>query len=337
MDIASLNGKPLINNDDYEIFEESETFEIGFKEHYHEHLLPLVRSYEIDRVAALKKSQSNRRKAIPFMVLMPIFSLFLMYITEFNSNFFELLIWANIGVYSALFAYIRHSLKKYTSSIKSQIFPKILSFLGNFEYLSENEEIKLNEYEKYNIIPHHSRSSCEDYIRGDYKSVNIELFEARLERRKKRGYYTVFSGLIIKLSVNKNFNGKTLIKTDKGSVGNWLSQAFNEFPRVHLEDPEFEKIFEVFSEDQVEARYLLTTSFMERLLEVRKIFKSDKMQCSFLDQSLLMLLPIDKDMFEPGPITEPEDFIDDSKNLLREMHSIFNICDTLKLDMNTGL
>ena len=72
-------------------------------------------------------------------------------------------------------------------------------------------------------------------------------------------------------------------------------------------------------------------------LEVQKIFQSDEMQCSFLDQSLLMLLPIDKDMFEPGPITEPEDFIDDSKNILREMNSIFNICDTLKLDMNTGL
>ena len=90
MGIVSFNEKPLINNDDYEIFEETETFEIGFKEHYHEHLLPLVRSYEIDRVAALKKSQSNRRKAIPFMLLMPIFSLFLMYISEFDSNFLNL-------------------------------------------------------------------------------------------------------------------------------------------------------------------------------------------------------------------------------------------------------
>lgn len=337
MGIESLNEKPLINNANFKNFEESETFEIGFKEHYQEHLLPLVRSYEIDRVAALKKSQSNKRKAIPFMVLMPIISLFLMYFTEFDPDFFEPLIWVNIGVYSALFAYIRRSLKKYESSIKSQIFPKILNFLGNFEYLAKNEAINLDKYEKYGIIPSYSRSSCEDYIRGDYKSVNIELFEARLQRKQKNGYYTIFSGLIVKLSVNKNFNGKTLIKTDKGSVGNWFSQAFNEFPRVHLEDPEFEKIFEVFSEDQVEARYLLTTSFMERLIEVRKIFQSDKMQCSFLDQSLLMLLPIDKDMFEPGPITEPEDFIDDSKNLLKEMHSIFNICDTLKLDMNTGL
>jgi hypothetical protein len=42
-------------------------------------------------------------------------------------------------------------------------------------------------------------------------------------------------------------------------------------------------------------------------------------------------------MFEPGPITKPEDFIDDSKNLLKEINSIFNICDTLKLDVNTGL
>lgn len=39
---------------------------------------------------------------------------------------------------------------------------------------------------------------------------------------------------------------------------------------VRLEDPEFEKIFVVYSSDEVEARYILSTSFMERLVEFRK-------------------------------------------------------------------
>jgi hypothetical protein len=42
-------------------------------------------------------------------------------------------------------------------------------------------------------------------------------------------------------------------------------------------------------------------------------------------------------MFEPGPITEPEDFIDDSKSLLKEMQLIFDISDTLELNIKTGL
>ena len=36
-------------------------------------------------------------------------------------------------------------------------------------------------------------------------------------------------------------------------------------------------------------------------------------------------------MFEPGSIYEPEDFIDDSKSLLKELNLIFSIIDQLKL------
>ena len=42
-------------------------------------------------------------------------------------------------------------------------------------------------------------------------------------------------------------------------------------------------------------------------------------------------------MFEPGSIYEPEDFIDDSKNLLKELNLIFSIIDQLKLNMKINL
>mgnify|MGYP001230305973 FL=1 len=50
-----------------------------------------------------------------------------------------------------------------------------------------------------------------------------------------------------------------------------------------------------------------------------------------------MMIPIKKNMFEPGSIYEPEDFIDDSKNLLKELNLIFNIIDQLKLNMKINL
>lgn len=39
---------------------------------------------------------------------------------------------------------------------------------------------------------------------------------------------------------------------------------------VRLENPEFERYFEVFSDNQIEARKIITLEFMEKLLEVRK-------------------------------------------------------------------
>ena len=50
-----------------------------------------------------------------------------------------------------------------------------------------------------------------------------------------------------------------------------------------------------------------------------------------------MMISISRDLFEPGSIFEPEDFIDDAKHLLKEMAGIFQIVDTLRLDLDIGL
>ena len=49
------------------------------------------------------------------------------------------------------------------------------------------------------------------------------------------------------------------------------------------------------------------------------------------------MIPIKQDMFEPGSIFEPEDFVDDSKSLLKELNLIFGIVDILKLNMKINL
>ncbi len=96
-------------------------------------------------------------------------------------------------------------------------------------------------------------------------------------------------------------------------------------------------MFEVYSDDQVEARYLLTVTFIERLKELVENFGGKSIQCCFYNNKLLMMIPIEKDLFETGSIYEAEDFIDDSKSLLKELSLIFNIIDTLKLNMKINL
>jgi len=59
--------------------------------------------------------------------------------------------------------------------------------------------------------------------------------------------------------------------------------------------------------------------------------------CSFYDQSPLLVTGSDVDMFEPGSIYEIEDFINNSRMLLKQLNSFFQIIDLLKLDEKTGL
>ena len=72
--------------------------------------------------------------------------------------------------------------------------------------------------------------------------------------------------------MNKRFKGKTVVRKDSGIIGNWFKKKFSSLKNVKLEDPNFEKMFEVYSDDQVESRYLLTVTFMERLKELAETF-----------------------------------------------------------------
>lgn len=239
-------------------------------------------------------------------------------------------------------------LRDYHGSIKDDIFPAILSFLDGFKYTSKVYETwYMTKFKEFDIIPSYENENNEDHIQGTYKGVNISLCDSHLMGKDQE---TLFKGIVISLDIHKYFKGKTVVRKDFGSVGNLVgktyrrsaeilkgSSRFSELTSVRLEDPRFEKEFEVFSTDQVEARYLLTTSFMERLLELRNKLYIQKIECSFYKNVLLMMISIKKDMFEPGSVFEPADFVEDVRSLLIEMNLIFEIIDILKLDMDIGL
>ena len=321
-------------------FVETEEYEKGFSKHYKENLLPLITGYEEKRVAAFNQARRSLFLFLPVFIFIPFLTYGVWVFWDFHEDVIEFTSWIALSVYAAAYLYIKTSIRLYRASIKTEIFPKIVGFIQGLSYEPEyNSDVR--KYEKYDILPSYDREICEDHIKGTYKGLEIELVEASLQKRKvfrrsKLDTKEVFSGLLIKLNVAKNFKGKTIITADGGFVKNFFNEMGQELEYIKLEDPEFENVFEVYSDDQVDARYLLTTSFMERLIDVRKVFNSDNMKCSFFDRSLFMVVPLEKNMFEPGPINKPEDFIDDAKSLLKEIQTIFDISDTLKLDMEIG-
>jgi hypothetical protein len=264
-----------------------------------------------------------------------------------DAKFFLMILLLSLGGGFIISAYTK-PLRDYHGSIKDDIFPAILSFLDGFKYTPKVYETwYMTKFKEFDIIPSYENENNEDHIQGKYKGVNISLCESHLMNKKEE---TLFKGIVISLDIHKYFKGKTVVRKDFGSVGNLVgktyrrsaeilkgSSRFSELTSVRLEDPRFEKEFEVFSTDQVEARYLLTTSFMERLLELRNKLYIQKIECSFYKNVLLMMISTKKDMFEPGSIFEPADFVDDVRSLLIEMNLIFEIIDILKLDMDIGL
>ena len=319
-------------------FPEEKDYEIGFSDHYNKYLKDKVERFEENRISTLKEA----RKRLIIWLFYIFFTSFIVYFLY--KNFLELnrdivafttLILVSIGV-AAPFFWIFSPIWSYEENIKKEIFPNVLNFFGDFKYHIETKK-SVKEYYATELIPKHDSEIAEDHITGTYKDIKVDLFETKLSKDSDENssttLNTVFDGIIVELSMNKSFSGKTVVKKDIGTVGNWFIKPSTSLKKVKLEDPNFEKMFEVYSDDQVEARYLLTVTFIERLKELVENFGGKSIQCCFYNNKLLMMIPIEKDMFEPGSIYEAEDFIDDSKSLLKELSLIFSIIDTLKLNM----
>lgn len=148
-------------------------------------------------------------------------------------------------------------------------------------------------------------------------------------------FYKRFRGIIVEIQMNKNFQGHTFF-IDK-TVGS-RNIKFNKslFEPVKLEASTFSKSYNVYSNDQVEARYLLTTAFMDRICNLGLAFKAKSVCGAFKDDKLTLSIDCGKDMFAMGSNFKESD----SKTfaqLFNEMVSILQIIDVLKLNKRIGL
>jgi len=143
--------------------------------------------------------------------------------------------------------------------------------------------------------------------------------------------HQIFKGLFVVSSINKKFSSSTYILPNSWmKISNKFSASFK---RVKLEDPNFEKEFDVYSDNQIEARYLLTPSFMERLVKLNSL---KSLRCCFIEDKLFIALNQQEDFLLKFSITEVIDH-DRVKKILTEIQIFFDIIDALKLDINIGL
>lgn len=236
------------------------------------------------------------------------------------------------------------ALNHYKCSVKDVILPMVFNYFGENFYYARHSELKVSDLVASEIIPSYTIAPSEDYVTGSYRGVEVEMMETQLIKQinlgKGRRYpRKIFQGIIIRLEMNKSFNSHTIVEQDSGFIKNWFKKMRHKsmFKKVKLEDTVFEKQFEVYSNDQVDARYLLSPSFMNRLTKLQNVFDGSEIKASFYGKSLLMMIASKADRFEPTSAFKAFDLRKDVEKTVAEMQEILNIIEVLKLDQSTGL
>ena len=107
--------------------------------------------------------------------------------------------------------------------------------------------------------------------------------------------------------------------------------------KINMEDVEFGKKFDVYSSDEVEARYLITPSFLERFQKLNTVFGTKKAKCAFYGQKVMFAISAKKDLFEIGSLYTPLDNPENVADFYKQMRAIPEMVDYFKLDEKTGL
>ena len=145
-----------------------------------------------------------------------------------------------------------------------------------------------------------------------------------------------FRGVVAVFDLKKNIHGHTLIfenHYDNALISKILASGYE---KVSFEDEEFNKRYSVYTTNQVEARYALTTAMMERLKNLSYHFKSKYIRASFKEDKLVIAIQSDKDLFRLASAwkeAEPKDY----QTMFLELISILKITDALNLQNDTGL
>ena len=120
------------------------------------------------------------------------------------------------------------------------------------------------------------------------------------------------------------FNTYKKIEKENGSLN-----------KVVLEDPKFGKRFNVYSSDQIEARFLVTPGFMEKLYNLQTAFGSKNLKCSFYKDKLMISIETKKDLFEICSLNKPTKEV--IYEFFYELDSIYEMIDYFKLYENIYL
>jgi hypothetical protein len=183
-----------------------------------------------------------------------------------------------------------------------------------------------------NLFTSPDRFRGEDLFSGKLEATAFTFSEVHAEEkhesRDKDGntttsYSTIFRGLFLIADFNKEIQNETYVYS---SGGKWFSR----FKRVRLEDPVFEDRFNVYSDDQVEARYVLTPKIMSRIVELEDRFGAN-LYLSFRGSQVYIAISESYDMFEAS--IHDEVSFNQIERFLAEVNSILAIINDLDLNL----
>jgi hypothetical protein len=238
--------------------------------------------------------------------------------------------------------------KQYRKTFKSDVVAELVKLINpDWQYLYDYC-MSQESYQQSGLFPqHYDRYTGDDFVTGKIEKTDFQFSELHTQYKqvtygskgqRQEHWVTIFKGLFMHADFNKNFSGTTFVLPDTaeklfGSFGQTLQKLSGRGQLVQLENPEFERLFVVYSSDQVESRYILTPTMMEAMVKLYNRFNGD-IYFSFVGSRVYFANGFGTELFEPNVIRSGVNYSD-----VKEMFDLFEMITVLiqELNLNTRI
>jgi len=266
---------------------------------YDSELAPTLADIQAARETAKKRSWGL------FLILLPVLGVVVLSVIGLS------LLPIGIAVIgSAAVALIHHGCcrREQARRFKDVVLRNVLALVAPGMSYDREKYIPRHQFEKSGIYTTSiDRYSGEDCFWGKYEGVDLMFSEVHAEQRRKSrdnkgrthtNYVTIFKGVFFIADFNKDFRTSTFVIPSAG--WRWLKKLGERrgAKLITLENPEFEKMFAVYAQDAIEARYILTPNIMERMIAIQRRFPGN-VAFAFHASAVHIAIPSRTDFFEP--------------------------------------
>jgi len=193
-------------------------------------------------------------------------------------------------------------LSKATDKFSQSHISNVAKFLQLDHQLSGFEPVQFENFVELGLITKGHRRNFSNLVSGTHAGTVFSIYRANIEEKRTRittdskgntrtetYWVTVFNGQLLHSPYPRKFACTTIIARDQGWF-NSKSRFGKSLKPMGLASPKFEKLFEVYTSDQVEGRFLVDPTFMVRLLELEDDNKGRQTIAAFFEQGIFVAL-----------------------------------------------
>jgi LPXTG-motif cell wall-anchored protein len=268
-------------------------------------IYPTLEVMEAKRKKTLRQGQNILFIALAAIALTGLIGFTIMQ----NTGEFPIPIFIIIGVTiiasGGIYLYKRSKLIK---AYKDEVIAEIIQSIDDSFQYNRKGRISEVEFKESQLFQRPDRYNGEDYITGKLDKTDFKFSEIHAEYQTQdsegdTSYGTIFKGLFMIADFHKAFLGHTVVlpdRTGEGWFGRMVKSSKKQGKQVaKMENPDFEKEFDVYTTDQVEARYILSMSMLENIMHLKKRFNST-IHIAFLNSCVYIAINWDKKFLEPN-------------------------------------